>query len=398
MDARPCYALILLGTSPGIVTELIWWLLTVDRRRLLGVEVWTTGSDQVSEGRSGYRSFQEALSEGGGWGVLRDSLGAASASVPELVGWPRWPDSLPDGPITDQLSVVLFGSRASQLTDIRTPADARTVAAQLHDRVRVLRRTLPDDVELVGSLAGGRKTMSASLYGAFSLQARPQDRLLHMLLHPEVEALTKGGSQFFAPTEALREQTGLAFERQLEAYEVGFPLVGELAGDKALRQVLDTHAHEGIWPALRANRRMEERCTALLRPEVSPRTDRWRLEITRPDEAEPFVVVDGITGSEAETYHAIANHPEGVEDKVWWGWLRGQGEGWKWSQGHSWEKDGADIARSRRAALAKRLAELTLEGLPSFCVQSDGGRPARYRLPACDRVAFEVPETWWHQQ
>lgn len=393
MSAKRSYAIILLGTSPGIVTELLWWLMIREQRQVIGAEVWTTGTDDPEwAGVTGYGVFQGALRERGGWKALEHSVGERAPELPQPAGFPTWPP--PDaGPERGRLGIFLFGDRDNQLVDIRGPGDAQRVAAQLHDRVRTLRRTLPPDVELVGSLAGGRKTMSAALLGAFSLQARASDRLLHMLLEPRIEAATRGGRDFFAPSAALAERTDVATEAQVAAYEVEFPLVRELASGRALRAVLDEHPYQGIWPAVRANSLAAGTHTAVLRPEVADRVDRWILEIHRPDEAGPVCVIRGLTGGHAETYRAIVSQPGPATDEQWWAWLKALGERGKWSQGESWEKDGKDIARTRRSSLGKALSELTLEGLADFCVQSNGGRPARHSVPAGDRVHIVLPES-----
>ena len=60
----------------------------------------------------------------------------------------------------------------------------------------VARLTRPGTAPLIGSLAGGRKTLSAHLMTAFAVCARPQDRLIHLIVHP---ASAERDPTFFHP-------------------------------------------------------------------------------------------------------------------------------------------------------------------------------------------------------
>jgi CRISPR-associated protein (TIGR02584 family) len=93
---------------------------------------------------------------------------------------------------------VLEDSQGRPLEDIRTQADNMAMAdAILH---RVARFAMDDDCSIHVSLAGGRKSMGFFAGYALSLCGRPQDRLSHVLVSPDLES----HPQFFFPPRVPR--------------------------------------------------------------------------------------------------------------------------------------------------------------------------------------------------
>lgn len=93
-------------------------------------------------------------------------------------------------PVFDETSIqVITAVDGTPLSDIRTPADNTAAADAITARVAQLTRD--ENAALHVTIAGGRKTMGFYLGYAFSLYARPQDRLSHVLVsqpfenHPE---------------------------------------------------------------------------------------------------------------------------------------------------------------------------------------------------------------------
>jgi CRISPR-associated protein (TIGR02584 family) len=88
---------------------------------------------------------------------------------------------------------VITAPDGSELADIRTPEENASAA----DAITALVARLTSDAEaaLHVSIAGGRKTMGFYLGYAFSLYARPQDRLSHVL----VSAPFESHPEFFFP-------------------------------------------------------------------------------------------------------------------------------------------------------------------------------------------------------
>lgn len=91
---------------------------------------------------------------------------------------------------------VLEDAQGRPLEDIRTQADNMAMAdAILH---RVAHFAMDDDCAIHVSLAGGRKSMGFFAGYALSLCGRPQDRLSHVLVSPELESHPEF---FFPPRE-----------------------------------------------------------------------------------------------------------------------------------------------------------------------------------------------------
>lgn len=229
------FVLALAGTSPAVVTELLWHLVAVERVAVVGVELWTTAGGP----RSGIESLKAFWSR---FGELQASLGT-SCAVPD-----RMPEGTLDPPTgwTGAPFWLVAPRRPSgdAIDDIRTDDDAQSYAAQLHDRVRGLCHTadtrIPDDVELVGGMSGGRKTMGSGLLTAFSLQARSPARLLHVLAHPDVE------NTDFAFPKSVSESA------LVSAHEVPFfPLRELLASGQVPTHALDSESYDELCVRLR---------------------------------------------------------------------------------------------------------------------------------------------------
>ena len=157
--------------SPAVLTETIWALArakpSVIPHRVVAV------TTLPGKGRIEGELFQ-ALPDYGGlsvWQALRRAvLGAGFESDPRL--------NLDDVRVIARRDPKL--GRSFPLEDIRTPADNGVAADFILEELRKL--TENADTEVIASLAGGRKTMGALLYAAFSLLGRGADRLTHVLV------------------------------------------------------------------------------------------------------------------------------------------------------------------------------------------------------------------------
>lgn len=96
---------------------------------------------------------------------------------------------------------VIAGPDGVPLADIRTPAENAAAADAITACVAELTRD--EAAALHVSIAGGRKTMGFYLGYAFSLYARPQDRLSHVLVSPPFES----HPEFFFPPAQPRRLT-----------------------------------------------------------------------------------------------------------------------------------------------------------------------------------------------
>jgi hypothetical protein len=88
--------------------------------------------------------------------------------------------------------------RSIELEDIRAPADNEAAADFLLDALRPF--TENEDVRLICSIAGGRKTMGALLYGCLSLIGRETDRLTHVLVNEPFDD-PRLHPRFYFPTD-----------------------------------------------------------------------------------------------------------------------------------------------------------------------------------------------------
>lgn len=93
---------------------------------------------------------------------------------------------------------VITGPGGQPLADIRGPEENAAAADSI--TALVARLTQDESAALHVSIAGGRKTMGFYLGYAFSLYARPQDRLSHVLVSPPFES----HPEFFYPPSAPR--------------------------------------------------------------------------------------------------------------------------------------------------------------------------------------------------
>lgn len=182
-----------LGTSPGILTETVWALamnathpVVVDR-----VVVITTTAGQK-------KAVEELLTpsaEYGGqtvWEALKAQLAATGM---ETCG------KLIFGPAG--IRVFLTADESGHLEDIRTAVENDLAADFI---LKEVRREMAEDVTLIGSVAGGRKTMSTLLYAVFSLLGRPQDRLTHVLVNDLFESPGLSPRFYFPCTPPLLHQ------------------------------------------------------------------------------------------------------------------------------------------------------------------------------------------------
>ncbi|MEZ4322844.1 MAG: CRISPR-associated ring nuclease [Myxococcota bacterium] len=250
------FVLAVLGDSPSVLSELLWWMAAVDRCPLAGIEVWTT--------RRGAARLRDLVASEGWSGLQR-----CTGPLPE----PSF-DADPSGRYGFRVHV--FGEHAA-LEDVRSERESAIVSATLHDRVRALRAELPAEIVLLGSLAGGRKTVSAALHTAFCLQGGPTDRLVHVLQDEGLERwLREQGRQreYAFPTDGWAAQSTIPTDQQVIVYDVPFPRL-RLLVPRRLSDALERLSWTEVWPVLAAN--MGRHVRAVLRRVGD---NRWRYEIS----------------------------------------------------------------------------------------------------------------------
>ncbi len=127
------YVVALLGESPGVLTELLWHLVAVERLRIAGCEIWTT---TASIGEGSTRGLRAIGPEA--WDALRQALGADADRVPPLpVDFVVEHDV--DAPLAAGMSRVLVPAVDGRpLADTATVGDAASFSRWAHARMEVV--------------------------------------------------------------------------------------------------------------------------------------------------------------------------------------------------------------------------------------------------------------------
>jgi CRISPR-associated protein (TIGR02584 family) len=164
--ANEVVLLCLVGLSPAVLTETIW-ALAHDQEAVVPDRVIVCTTSRGAE------TLKLALFEGGGWARFTRALEAALGR--------SLCDKLRFGPVAESIRVIPSHARDRELTDIVTTADNQAVGDFLLENLRPF--TENDGCQLIGSIAGGRKTMGALLLTVMTLIGRDDDRVCHVLVN-----------------------------------------------------------------------------------------------------------------------------------------------------------------------------------------------------------------------
>lgn len=197
------------GLSPAIVTETLWALASETPRILPERVIFLTTATGAAIIESQLFAPRPDWDDRSVWDHLRSAL---NAEPDQLIAEPPRVIGIADG----------TSGRLLPLNDIRSPAEnsaaAEFIFGQVWDIVR------DKDQRLIGSIAGGRKTMGALLHSSISLIGRESDRVTHVLVDTPYDTLP----DFFFPTQPctpLLNRDGRAFEvenAQLHLADVAF--------------------------------------------------------------------------------------------------------------------------------------------------------------------------------
>lgn len=342
------YVLCVLGESPTVLSNLLWWLAAVEQRPVAGIEVWATGR--------GARKLHRLVA-GEAWSALQRVTGPmpalhSDAEPSSGYGFRAHPHTL-DGLTLD---------------DVRSAEEAAAVSASLHDRVRSLRRELPPAIPLVGCLAGGRKTVSAALQTAFSMQARAADRLVHVVFDATVESALYAADrmpEYAFPDPRWEALSGVAPAEQIVVYDVPFPRLRYLV-PRRLSDVLETKAWAEVWPLLEANMGRDARGELTRRGFQS-----WTYRIVDAGSAE--VLFETKLGRRAGALlAAMAEAPDEATASDLVQWLDDHPVGWKPpTEAGADEQTRTAAIRSAGTALRKALQDVPV-GLERFTPTASG--------------------------
>ena len=161
MEREKIALITVLGTSPAVLTETVWGLYT-EKPELVPdeVKVYTTVK--------GWETFnRRVLSQQDGPSVWEDLQAKVGKEI--------------------VLRKHIFeDNKGGDLKDIVTCEDQELVADQLLKGIREYKNPKQEHYRLVGSVAGGRKSMSALMYAAMSLGADADDIVTHVLVDDAV--------------------------------------------------------------------------------------------------------------------------------------------------------------------------------------------------------------------
>jgi len=175
-DGQETILLVLVGTTPAVLTETVW-ALAFEEDPVLPDRIIALTT------RSGADLLKEKLFTNGHWKDLKTVLSDRGIAIGNRLSF---------GPIGDSVRVVPAADRQTELEDVRSLADAEAMAEFCMETVRAF--TESEHTRLIVSIAGGRKSSSALLHSVMTLLGRHDDRITHVLVDPEWER-----SDFFFP-------------------------------------------------------------------------------------------------------------------------------------------------------------------------------------------------------
>lgn len=183
-QSRETILFALCGRSPAVLTETVW---------SLSRETPPVIPDKV-----------QVITTTAGKSCLEKQLFSCSYSPQGINPWETLLKELAlDHPIADKLQwepvLIATDREGSPLEDLTKQKESEALADFLLAQLRPY--TLQENLTIIGSLAGGRKTMSALLYACFTLLARPHDRLTHVLVNSPFD-LPLNPPFYFPPRQA----------------------------------------------------------------------------------------------------------------------------------------------------------------------------------------------------
>lgn len=206
-NSTPVNIIASLGSSPAVLTELIWYLVRQEKKIPAHVYVITTAFGAKKFEEPAFQNVLEHL-----FYILK--IGRHTTIYPPIV--------------------PAYKGKAMQ--DINSTEADQAFADTVFDTIKMI--CTAEDLPLVVSLAGGRKSMSSHMMATMQLLGRPNDRLMHLLVDAPYETLPT----FFYPeqeTQELTDRSGTAFlaaDANIKAINIPYlPLRGLLAsiGDES---------------------------------------------------------------------------------------------------------------------------------------------------------------------
>jgi CRISPR-associated protein (TIGR02584 family) len=218
--------LAVVGQSPAVLTETLWALAKDGKSPIIPDKVivltTTVGAQTVKEQLFGKDELWVKL--------RRDLLGKGHAKDPRL----------DFGETPDRLRVFTQRQNGTRRELARMDTKEETEAVGDCMVEELWKWVNQPDTELLASLSGGFKTMSAMFYAAMTLLARKNDRILHVLVNPPYDGGTK--PLFYWPSQPqqdLQDRAGKpvsAADAKIVLTDVEFPPLRRLFGDYDLKE------------------------------------------------------------------------------------------------------------------------------------------------------------------
>ena len=196
-----------MGSSPAVLTETVWALAHAKKPVIPDEIVVLSAKNSVDKMKRDLLEGCEPI-----WGRLLSALKKDKISI--------------DGKLVfGSMSIhVIPDAQKNELWDLRSSEDNLLAADFMMQEIR--RCSESPDTEIIASIAGGRKTMSALLLSCMTLLGREADKVVHVLLPEELE----GGAEppFYFPQKGVvhvSKRTGKKYKGdklRSELFEVPF--------------------------------------------------------------------------------------------------------------------------------------------------------------------------------
>ena len=196
-----------MGSSPAVLTETVWALAHAKKPVIPDEIVVLSAKNSVDKMKRDLLEGCEPI-----WGRLLSALKKDKISI--------------DGKLVfGSMSIhVIPDAQKNELWDLRSSEDNLLAADFMMQEIRKYSES--PDTEIIASIAGGRKTMSALLLSCMTLLGREEDKVLHVLLPEELE----GGAEppFYFPQKGVvhvSKRTGKKYKGdklRSELFEVPF--------------------------------------------------------------------------------------------------------------------------------------------------------------------------------
>ena len=185
-----------LGTSPAIITETLWYLIYKEKREINAIYVITT-----TEGRDGREGQEKPSSK---------LIHYVHKMIEEY--------GIKSIDFSEENLLVIKDKNGKELRDILSREDNDSAANFIINSIRNIIRENPDSI-LHCSIAGGRKTMSSYMALALTLLGRKDDKLYHVLAPNELE---RNRDFYYPPRERVGE-----YEDKIFLVDIKYPRLGE---------------------------------------------------------------------------------------------------------------------------------------------------------------------------